>query len=247
MAPIYLALQILGLPAVQGYETVAVDTLDLCLLPWSTTISYILPTLCLTLPLLNILSSKGNYLAIALWQPFPLYQSVVHPLLRFICGGSSSKKRESPEQLEKSLGKAYRFILSVCMGIHILVIGTLIANHSQNLIPNLSAVEVLALTSLTHPPTLALSGTPVPALASRAIVTAFLRWDIYCASAAFIIWAAYLAYRAEKGPSLVGVLEKIFFWTVVGGPIAPAAVLLWERDLAVLKKSRASQAPTKKE
>lgn len=247
-APIYLTLQILSLPQVQDYDTVAVDSVDLSILPWATTISYVLPSLGLALPALNKLSSRAKYHAIALWQPFPLYQSVLHPLLRSLLGGSppSSKRRESPEQVEKSLGKAYRFVLSVCMGVHLLVVGTLVANHFQNFIPGLTFAEALAPTSLTNPPILAMAQTPVPAAVSRDIVGAFLRWDIYSTSASFILWASYLAYSTEKGPGFFGILEKILFWTVAGGPITAAAILLWERDLAVLKKVKASQASTKK-
>lgn len=245
IGPIYLALHILGLPESQDYDTITVDSVDLGVLPWVTIISYIVPTIALGLPAINNLSAKANYTAIALWQPFPLYQSILHPILRFVCGGSDGGK-QSVASLRKSLGRVYRWVIAVCMGVHVAVIATIVVNSQYGLYPNLSASEVLGATSLTHPPTLAMASPPVSSLDARNIVASFLRWDIYCTSAAFIFWAGYLAYSVKNGPGMVAILEKTFFWTVVGGPISAASILLWERDSAVLRNEEASQVPVKR-
>lgn len=217
IAPIYLTVQLLISPG-----DVAVDALDLDMLPFSTSIAYILPSIGLALPLLKDISPGAKYLAIALWQPFPLYQTAIHTILRYIF--------RNKRQDKGGLRRAYKFVLWLTMGAHLLVVGTIIVSRA-GFIPLLSVSKILSPGSLASPATLAMLDPPVSAAAARDIVVSFLRWDVYCASAAFVIWAAHLAPGGL--PSRVA---KVVFWTVVGGPVAPAVMLIWERDEAVLAK-----------
>lgn len=199
-----------------------------------------IPSIGLSLPLLNVLDREGNYAAIALWQPFPLYQAVVHPVLRAIYGtfcGRTNPSRHDPARQKKTLDKAYRFVLGLTMGIHLLVVGIIVASLTLDAVPRTSPMEILAPTSLSDPPTLALLYPPVSAIDSRTIVASFLRWDVYgtCASLAF--WAMYQWQSVREGSRLAVVLAKSLFWAVLGGPLCPAIMLLWERDSVALRRS----------
>lgn len=48
------------------------------------------------------------------------------------------------------------------------------------------------------------------------------------------LWAAYLLLSAQKQFGLIGASVKICCRMLVGGPVAPAIIMLWQRDDAVL-------------
>lgn len=246
ISPIYLALEVAQGHANPTFEDIAIEPADLDAIPWATTVSFVLPTIGMTLPLLDVLSAELNYLFIALWQPFPFYQTLLQPILRQLYGSKGEKEQRSYKTRERSLAKAYGFVLKLCAGTHLFVLGAALLSQATDSLPTLSLLQMLKPTSLSHPPTLAALSPPVSALDSRAIVTCFLRWDIYCASAAFSIWAGYQTYHSEKEANVLGIAARIIFWTVVGGPLAPAAVLLWDRDMAALWKAKESENTGKK-
>lgn len=249
-ATIYLTLQVLLEPASSNLAAVLPDPIDLKLLPISTFISFVIPTLGLALPFLNILDKESNYTAIALWQPFPLYQSVVHPILRAIYGGGGRAKASAgfdTAQQKRALARAYRFVIGLTMGVHLLVAGVIVTSFALDTVPTTAPGGILAVTSLSRPPTLALLQSPVSALASGTIVSSFLRWDVYCTCASLAVWAGYQWNSVQKTTRLTAMVCKIVFWGVLGGPLAPAAMLLWERDEVALSRLVSSKKPRKTE
>ncbi|KAH6879520.1 hypothetical protein B0T10DRAFT_582956 [Thelonectria olida] len=239
IAPMYLSLQILLSPVASPPSAFLVDPVDLTLLPISTMIAFVLPTVALSLPLLGMLSPEANYVCIALWQPFPLYQTAVHALLRLFWGNRRSKAHHAARFKAKrnrtATNRAYSFILYLTMGVHLLVFATVFTSAYTDILPAMSATEILAPTSLFDPPTRALLNPPVSVMSARTIVVSFLRWDVYCACASFVIWACYMLHSAQKSSSLGVTLARVAFWMVFGGPIAPAVMLLWERDTRALQ------------
>jgi hypothetical protein len=235
----YLSLQILLSPVASPPSALLVDPVDLTLLPISTMIAFVLPTVALSLPLLDILSPEANYICIALWQPFPLYQTAVHAVLRLFWGNRCSRghhaARFNAKRMKAATNRAYIFILHLTMGVHLIVLGTIFTSAYTDILPAMSAYEILAPTSLFDPPTLALFDPPVSVMSARTIVVSFLRWDVYCACAAFVIWAFYMLHLAEKSSGPGVTLARVGLWTAVGGPIAPAVILLWERDARALQ------------
>ena len=248
-APIYFILQLLLSPQPADQAVVAVDELDLTLLPVTTIISYVLPTIGLAMPMMDVLSPSAKYLAIALWQPFPIYQTVVHTVLRAVSGdgkgGASAAGGGNFRQYKQKLANVYTFVIILGMGPHLLALGTLLLSYMTDALPMVSLQAAFVPHSLFDPPTSALSHPPVPAGASRDIVASFLRWDLYSGCAALVIWAAYLSQRGSKGSSVVVTTGKAVLWTVLGGPVASAALLLWQRDLAVLERSQPPQKDAK--
>ncbi|RSL78474.1 hypothetical protein BHE90_010282 [Fusarium euwallaceae] len=238
IAPIYLMLQLLLSPPTLNPTSILADPFDLALLPISTVISYVLPTIGLCLPLLNVLSPTAKFIAIALWQPFPLYQSVIQAVSRFFCrsrrGRSNKTVHINPRECRKALGRAYTFIATLTMGVHLMVVGIIFTSHTSDLLPEVSGYHILALTSLTDPPTLALLDPPLSATSSREIVVSFLRWDVYCTCASMVIWASYHLSIVRGSSSTTARGLKALLWGLIGGPIFPALMILWERDDIIL-------------
>lgn len=246
ISPIYLALEVGKAHLSPTFDDLSIEPNELEVIPWATAISFVLPTIGMTMPLLNVLSAEMNYLLIALWQPFPFYQSLFQPILRQISGKKGGREKASHAEYEQGLGKAYGFVLKLCAGAHLFVLGAAFLFQASDSLPDVSLAQILKPTSLSLPPTLAILSPPVSALDARAIVLGFLRWDIYCASAAFSIWAGYHTYQYEKQASLLNIAARIVFWTVVGGPMAPAAVLLWDRDTVALRSANQSKSLKKR-
>ncbi|RSL47092.1 hypothetical protein CEP54_013556 [Fusarium duplospermum] len=251
IAPIYLMLQLLLSSPTLKPTSILADPLDLALLPVSTVISYVLPTIGLCLPLLNILPPTARLIAIALWQPFPLYQSAIQTISRFFCrsrhGRSNDTAYISPKECRKALGRAYTFIASLTMGVHLMVVGIIFTSHTSDLIPEVSGYHILALTSLTNPPTLALLDPPLSVTSSREIVVSFLRWDVYCTCASMVIWASYQLSIVRGSSSATARGLKTVLWGLIGGPIFPALMILWERDDVILSRLEESSWYQKEE
>ncbi|KAF5667214.1 hypothetical protein FHETE_5917 [Fusarium heterosporum] len=237
IAPIYLTLQLLLSPSTPQQALLVVDPSDLNSLPISTVISYVLPSIGLCLPLIFDISRESKFIAVALWQPFPLYQAAIQQVVRLAFSSGRGNDNDTAhthiEQCSKALKRAYTFIATLIMGIHLSVMATILAS-SRGLVASVSGHHILALTSLTDPPTLALLDPPVSAMQSREIVVAFLRWDVYCACLSMTIWSGYQLYSAQKAPSLVRIIFKSAGWALLGGPVFPAVMLLWERDEMIL-------------
>ncbi|KAI3576285.1 hypothetical protein IWW34DRAFT_745995 [Fusarium oxysporum f. sp. albedinis] len=239
IAPIYLTLQLLLSPTIPQQAYLLADPCDLSLLPISTVISYIVPTIGLCLPLIFDVSREAKFIAVALWQPFPLYQTAIQRVSRLVCwsrrGKANNTAHIDPRACRKAMNRAYRFITTLAVGVHLAVFGTILAS-SMDLTDNVSGRHILALTSLTNPPTLALLSPPVSAMQSREIVVSFLRWDVYCTCLAMAIWTGYQLYSAQRAPSRVVICFNTIWWTILGGPIYPALRHLWERDAMVLDR-----------
>ncbi|KAI1068629.1 hypothetical protein LB507_006148 [Fusarium sp. FIESC RH6] len=232
IAPVYLTLQLLLSPPNPRQAHLLVDPADLNFLPVATIISYVLPTIGLCLPLVFDISREAKFIAVALWQPFPLYQSALQSLWRMFSGNGDNKGHVDMRHT-KALNRAYMFITALTASVHFIVIGT-IAVSWMGFVQPLSGHHILALTSIADPPTMALFDPPVSAMESREIVVSFLRWDVYCTCLSMIIWSGYQLYAAQRAPSAVTIVVEATLLALVGGPIFPALMLLWDRDDIVM-------------
>jgi hypothetical protein len=240
IAPIYLTLQLLLSPSNPRQAHLLVDPADLNSLPVATIISYVLPTIGLCLPLVLDISREAKFVAVALWQPFPLYQSALQSLWRLFDQDENNNRHAILKQT-KALDRAYSFITGLTVSVHFLVMGTIAASW-LGLVQPVSGHHILALTSIADPPTMALSDPPVSAMDSREIVVSFLRWDVYCTCLSMIIWSGYQLYAVQRAPSAVGIVVKATILALVGGPTLPALVMLWERDSIVMSRTEVTTA-----
>jgi hypothetical protein len=248
IAPIYLVIHLLSTPVATSLQSILIDGADLDVLPWATFVSFVLPTALLGLPLLSAGSSASQYIAIAIWQPFPLYQSIVQPLFRALTvQRSGAQALLMAEDYKLALRKPYIFALVLAMGTHLLVVATVLVSHITEPHSPISLAQLLLPEPLLQPATLVLAGgDPISSAAAKRIVLSFLQWDVYCTCAAFVTWAAFLLYRTNKGRGLFGIAMKTIVWSVSGGPITPAIIMLWERDLSLLKEQGALPMNKKK-
>ena len=240
IAPVYLTLQLLLFPSNPRQAHLLVDPADLNFLPVATIISYVLPTIGLCLPLVLDISREAKFIAVALWQPFPLYQSALQSLWRLFTRGESNKGHVDLRHTT-ALNRAYMFITTLTVSVHVIVMGTIAASW-VGLVQPLSEHHILALTSIVDPPTMALFDPPASAMESREIVVSFLRWDVYCTCLSMIIWSGYQLYAAQRAPSAVAIVVKATLLALVGGPIFPALMMLWERDDVVMGRTGVATA-----
>ncbi|KAF0636370.1 hypothetical protein FPSE5266_08421 [Fusarium pseudograminearum] len=244
IAPIYLTIQLLLSPSTPQQANLLADPTDLSFLPVATLISYVVPSISLCLPLVFDISREAKFIAVALWQPFPLYQSALQYISRLFSGiqGTKSKKNAyiDVRRCKKALDRAYLFITGLTMGVHLFVMGTIFASYIGQVQP-VSGHHILALTSITSPPTLALLEPSVLVLQSREVVVSFLRWDVYCTCLSMIVWSGYQLSVAQKAPSVMVTVFRVILLVLIGGPIFPALMFLWKRDDLVIKVLPASR------
>jgi hypothetical protein len=136
----------------------------------------------------------------------------------------------------KALNRAYMFITGLTVSVHLLVMGTIFASWIGQVQP-VSGHHILTLTSITNPPTLALLEPPVSALQSREVVVSFLRWDVYCTCLSMIIWSGYQLSAVKRAPNVMVTGIRAILLALIGGPIFPALMFLWERDDIVINKA----------
>ncbi|KAF3008389.1 hypothetical protein E8E13_000243 [Curvularia kusanoi] len=157
VAPIYLTLQLLRSSSDKRIETLLVDSFDLNLLPLSAVLAYVLPTAALCLPLLNLIHGKTKLLAVAFWQPFPLYHTIIRSLSTKL-GPKIYYEDNTPstaelERCRKALRKSNRIITSLAVAVHVAVMSTVFtASRATGLIASVSARHIFALTSIQSPP-----------------------------------------------------------------------------------------------
>ncbi|KAI5859374.1 hypothetical protein GGS23DRAFT_586178 [Durotheca rogersii] len=221
---------------------------DLALIPLAVTLTFIAPTIAMSLPRLLGHSAATHYNLIAFWQAFPVWTiltlSVLHNACYFLFGSLSPQDNSGrPTSLGKGFLTAtagvYQFGLTVSSAAHapLLAISLLPAGARAALAaavpPRLApVVEQVAFARafavsapLSIDPTAYGSGDLSP------LVVRFLQYDLYTGGAALLLWAFYLN-RSTAG-SRVGwgrALGTTALWGLVGGPAAATLALLWQRD-----------------
>lgn len=241
--PVYLIIHLLTSPiSSPGAEPnmLTVETQDLFLLPFSIIVSFIVPTAMMALPSPSMVAPSAHYTWLAIWQIFPVAQSVSHSLYKRITAPINFKQ-DSHEQIDD----LYRFVslLAFIPQTALLALAVTPAHAVPDmvvsLVPGLTrqSFEQVDLATAFVPywpwdsPQAVLSAKTVKAEGLVELVKMFLQWDTYCGGLAILAWSAfvYSVARPEKR-FLSSVLPRIIVWTVFGGPVGAAAMLLWERD-----------------
>ncbi|CZR54577.1 uncharacterized protein PAC_04461 [Phialocephala subalpina] len=278
--PIWLLVHLLTSPVSKPFSganansVLLIQPWDLRILPFSITISYLLPSLLMGLPSPGVISPISHQRWIAIWQAFPMLTVMTHYLLRTAVQSIAQRiwKEDPKIRAPTPLGAeylnnakyVYQFILGLCIATHVPVL--LIAILPSWLFPSfspllsrlgretISSVYIPYFPSLTHKLSSFAEG-----------VHTFLLWDMYIGATAFVLWAVLLYRNAttekdivdpnnslpkyrellagekggkkEKGDKATGKLVlKVAGWSLVGGPMAAVAVLLWQRDAVVRQK-----------
>ncbi|KAK0636990.1 hypothetical protein B0T17DRAFT_484014 [Bombardia bombarda] len=253
--PTYLIIHLFTSPvAKRGGEPVAlaaaaaVDPADTVLLPVCTTLAFIVPAVMMSLPSPEFLPASSHYIMIAFWNAFPLWQSLLMWAFKLI-----SPSEKGAKSLTTVPSSVYKFVLTICIVSHLGVLAIAVVPHtivSDNspyalalsaILKQVDFSSAFIPASLWNPPTVdpnSVDRIPADWLAPLAIH--FFQWDIYSTHVAVVIWAGYLYSVATSVSSggLGKMTGRVVFWFLVGGPVAVAACLLWERDAVVAVTAR---------
>lgn len=249
--PIYLIIHLLTSPVSSvnpSPAAFAIDTQDLFVLPLSITGAFIVPTVMMALPAPATVSAASHYTWQAMWQIFPVTQSATHRLYKRITAPLSFKLN-----FHEQLDDFYRAtaLLSFVPQTTLLAVAAtpahLVPDAVIRYVPGLTK-EVFQHVNLANafvpclpwhsPVYTALSSRVISAKGLPELVTLFLQWDVYLGGTALLAWSifVYSVARPEK-PFWSSILPKIAAYTVLGGPVGAATMLLWERDAAARQQA----------
>ncbi|KAH8895805.1 hypothetical protein GQ53DRAFT_743788 [Thozetella sp. PMI_491] len=252
--PLYLIFHLFASPVAKaspigGADAILAGAEDLALVPTCVALALVVPTVMMALPTPGILSRDAHYNWIALWQGFPIWHALLFRTLKFGLP-TLTKQAQSATEAHKgylrSATSVYKFALAFAMVAHIAVL-TIALTPATAVPAEWSAlfqqvdITVLLPGSLISPPSIDLSGGVVPDLLAP-LAAFLLKYDVQCGNAALLIWSVYLYSISSPASSLVATLLESAFWTVLGGPIAAALVLLWKRDEALLSRTTAAKS-----
>ena len=251
-APLYLIIHLFtsptAVPSTADLTTFSVDKEDLELVPLCTVLGLVIPTIAMVLPSPTILSASVHYGWIAFWQPFPVWQSILHWALKPVLSvirPSPSRRPSSLNNASASPASVYRFIMFFAVASQVSLLAVALTPASS--VPAawadvFAAVDLRAAflpTPFWAPLVRDTSANPVvPADALPPLCLQLLRWDVYGGGTAILVWALYLYRVGHPQRGWAGTLGRTLVWVVLGGPVAAAAALLWDRDEAARKAAR---------
>lgn len=199
-------------PGTHANTVLLIQPWDLLILPFSITITYLLPSLLMGMPSPSVFSSDTHQLWIAVWQAFPIWTVITHFFIRTIVQWISQRIwKEDPKartlisQGASYLNNAkyvYQFVIGLCIGTHIPVL--LITALPSWIFPSFSPLllrlgkETIRSVYIPYLPTFSYE------LSSFAEgVHTFLIWDLYIGSTAFLLWAILLYRNATTEKAIV--------------------------------------------
>lgn len=240
-APIYFLIHLLTSPASSNNATpddLAISPDDSALLPHRTVLSFIIPAVLMSLPSPTILSAGAHYTWLAMWQVFPITDTIYYYITQLVLP-SHNTQGASDDAVARAL-VAHRFILYLCCVPRTLTMA--VALTPAALVPEAvrPLFEQLTPASLFVPywpwdsPT---TGNPASPVGKPELAKLFLQWDVNSAGLAILVWASFVYLSAVPDRRrLLRVVPKVLAFGVAGGPVAAATVLVMERDAAVLKR-----------
>ncbi|KAL4875742.1 hypothetical protein BJY04DRAFT_211077 [Aspergillus karnatakaensis] len=234
--PLYLAIH-LYLSVTATNPTVAnihVPRIILKSIPLVFIPGFYLPTSLLLIPAPAQVSTDLKQIFIAIWQFWPAYISFMLTTIRYL---SPSPTADANHSTLRPLRCIYALTFANTAIPHIISWTIPLASVATPWLFNPVYLESL------HPGIVFFiprpwDAKPLTNLADGA--HSFLRWDYLIGSAGVLVWAVALYIAAHKKVSKrIGSLEfgaKIFFLTLVAGPVGAAVELVWERDELVFEQ-----------
>lgn len=216
-------------------DNLRVPRVVLAVLPLVFLIGYMVPTQAMVLPAPSMISIDMKQIAIAIWQPWPAYVSILTTVAYYV--------------LSPFFPNNHRASMSGLRWVYASAFANATLTHLVSWIISLASVAVPGLFDERylgdlHPSKvfaipLPWSGVKVETVAEG--VHYFLRWDYLIGSAGVLLWALTLYGVAHKQTlstiSWPGLLVKVGLLTVLTGPTGAAVELMWERDELVFKET----------
>lgn len=243
-APLYAGLQLIYsvTAAKPNAENIRVPRAVLNAIPFAFLIGYLVPSLLLIAPLSDTITPDVKQIIIAIWQPWPIYTSVLIATANILFSSFVSNDNNA---------NGGRATLSSLRKVYAVAFANTAINHQVPLVISLATVveprffrDTFA--RVLHPSVVYQAPLPwanptlqVPDVGSG--VHVFLRWDYIIGSAAVLLWALTLhrnAHRAILGKAgCLGLLVKAALLSAVAGPVGAAVELMWERDELVIHET----------
>lgn len=215
----------------------------LAVLPAIFVVGFMLPTYAMVLPAPDVISVDMKQIAIAIWQPWPAYVSILTTVAYYVLSPFFADNQRASMS---SLRWVYAFAFTNASLSHLV---SWIVSLATVMVPGLfddrfrDSLHPSKVFSVPLP----WSGLKVDTVADG--VHAFLRWDYIIGSAGVLIWALTLYTVAHKQllstvswPSL---LLKVGLLSALTGPTAAAVELMWERDELVFRETEGSKQVSK--
>lgn len=252
--PIYLVIHLLtsrtARPSPSAEDIQPTTSLEASLIPLTAIIAYVVPTVLMSLPAPSVVTPATHYTWLIVWQLFPLWQTIVQQALtNFVSRNSITTSAYKPRSIITTTA-VYRFVLLLSIASHLalLEVSLIPADFIPKEWPAIRTMfeqatffKTFIPAGFSSAPTLDRSLATVSSSAMASLVKYMLQWDAYGGSAAILLWAVYLRRVAGDGIGWVAIASKLFFWTLVGGLVAPAAILLWERDEVVAARAETGE------
>ncbi|KAH8689516.1 hypothetical protein BGW36DRAFT_390989 [Talaromyces proteolyticus] len=236
--PLYLGLQLLGSNTSfqPTAKNIAIPSAVVKSIPLIFVLAYQVPSLAMLIPAPGTITFDQKQLLIALWQPWPVYVSILTTVVSLVCTSSGSDS--SPSQLRKSLRTVYTFALANASLNHVI---TWTISLTSVVKPEFFSEKYL---SLLHPsqvfgPYNPFANADLQVQDIGQGVHIFLQWDFLAGTFGVLFWAASvnaLARSKVQGKiGWIGFLFKIANFLLLTGPVGTAVQLVWERDELVLE------------
>lgn len=250
----YLLMSPLGVRSSAGKRSawsnnLLVSASDIRALPISMTLSFVLPSIFMSLPSPTLTSFEAHQIWISVWQVFPITTAVLQFVISRLLSVISPIESKYHLAVQRNalilhhLRRVYMFLFT-CSSISHIAAWTI--SISSVLFPSLFNRSVVA---YLHPrrcflPPLPNSRDPVADLGEGTLN--FLLYDEYIGSLVTVIWAAVLNHNAHVGGTTlewwIGRLAKIVGVSLLAGSGSATVLLLWERDELVLGASEVEES-----
>lgn len=258
--PLYLFLHVLTSPTNLGplqpssssedpANAFLIDPAELAAWPIAFTLSYLLPTLLVALPSPTYTSFATHQNIMAVWElypiPFKIFQVLLARYFASLLARDPAPQSASQRKASVLKGLRYTYAFSAAVGAvsHII---TLTLSYSSVFFPTLYNA---ASRSGLGPSSVFLGvspfySTPVKNLGEG--LWHFLIWNMNVSNVAPLLWALLQCRNAHEGrkewEGWISVLMKIGAVSMVAGPAAGTAALMWVRDELVLNPEVAEKA-----
>lgn len=216
-------------------DNIRVPRAVLAVLPLIFVVAFMVPTHMMVLPAPELISVDLKQVAIAIWQPWPAYVSILTTVAYYVLSPFfAHNHRASISSLRwvyafAFVNAALSHLVSWIVSLATVVVPML---FEDRFLDSLHPAKVFAIP-------LPWSGLKVETVAEG--VHVFLRWDYMIGSAGVLIWALSLYTVAHKQilstVSWPGLLVKVGLLTVLAGPTGAAVELMWERDELVFQET----------
>ncbi|KAL1852238.1 hypothetical protein Plec18167_006052 [Paecilomyces lecythidis] len=238
--PLYFSFQSWLSPIVEApsAQAIAVPPVVLNAIPLVFLIAYQVPSLSMILPTPDILSYDLKQVAVAAWQPWPIYVSILLTAIYVVLSPFTSKeKANSPVVLRRAFRRVYFFAFSLAS---ISYVASVAVSVAATILPVLftekyaKALHHSAVFGLTFP----WKSSTLRVQSVTEGVHIFLQWDWVIGSVGVLLWAISMYVSAHKKVlgrvGWVSLGLKLVNLALLAGPVAAAVELIWERDELLL-------------